>query len=210
MQPLKNLNRRLFKLINYINSLKSSYIDRRNQIKLPKVAAEFCTDVHDNKRNNVFNAAQSSRKLRRLLRNAAGLARDVPSSPKIEDLFAEFRFLHVSSVLLRPAFLALATRRTLFCGQAYYNTWYLSRALRQIGWKADVFNWDANPSSQMYYHGEDFKLGGNIAQSVAGELGFYLNSLYDYDIIHFSNMHGISYGYAIEHALEKEFGSHIL
>ena len=35
--------------------------------------------------------------------------------------------------------------RVLMVGQAYYNAWYLSRALRELGWKADVLNWDATP-----------------------------------------------------------------
>ena len=38
--------------------------------------------------------------------------------------------------------------RVLYVGQAYYNAWYLSRALRKLGWKADVLNWDASPAAQ--------------------------------------------------------------
>ena len=34
--------------------------------------------------------------------------------------------------------------RVLYAGQSYYNTWYLSRALRKLGWRADVLNWDTN------------------------------------------------------------------
>ena len=46
----------------------------------------------------------------------------------------------------------------LFAGQSYYHAWYLSRELRKLGWKADVLNWDPDPSNQIYYHGEDFRL----------------------------------------------------
>ena len=47
-------------------------------------------------------------------------------------------------------------KSVLFAGQAYYNCWYLSHALRNLGWEADLLNWDSNPKSQIYYHGEDF------------------------------------------------------
>ena len=32
--------------------------------------------------------------------------------------------------------------RVLYVGHSYYNTWYLSRALRARGWKADTLNID--------------------------------------------------------------------
>jgi hypothetical protein len=144
--------------------------------------------------------------LRRLVRNLAGLKQDTPANQAVDDQLAEFRYLHAASDILRPAFQAIAQQRVLFCGQAYYNTWYLSRALRALGWKADVYNWDTSPASQIYYHGEDFMLGGNIDQTPEGELDFYINSIYAYDIMHFSNAKAISYGWQVETLLKDEFG----
>jgi len=85
--------------------------------------------------------------------------------------------------------------RVLFAGQCYYNAWYLSRELRKLGWRADVLNWDSNPGSQMFYHGEDFKL--DYSTSTFGwvkHMFFYLKALARYDIFHFSNAYGLSFG----------------
>jgi hypothetical protein len=78
--------------------------------------------------------------------------------------------------------------------------------LRALGWEADVYNWDTNPSTQIYYHGEDFLLGGNVDQTSEGALGFYLNSIYRYDVMHFCNTNGISFGWQVEALLKDEFG----
>lgn len=89
--------------------------------------------------------------------------------------------------------------RVLFVGQAYYNSWYLSRALRDLGWTADLLNWDDNPDSQMLYHGEDYRLQsrrGNFLRGVAdlrAHKAFYKSALRDYDIFHFSNAHGMKF-----------------
>ncbi len=84
--------------------------------------------------------------------------------------------------------------RILFAGQAYYNAWYLSRALRKLGWRADVLNWDSDPASQMYYHGEDFKFQYRSVLDVIPQVYFYFKSLFEYDIFHFSNAHGMRFG----------------
>ena len=96
-------------------------------------------------------------------------------------------------------------RSVLFVGQAYYNAWYLSRALRTRGWRADVLNWDANPASQIYYHGEDFVFDCSRleANELLRQLRFYLRALWKYDIFHFSNAHGIAFGFL----LQSWFGS---
>jgi|APSaa5957512576_1039674.scaffolds.fasta_scaffold09438_3 glycosyltransferase involved in cell wall biosynthesis len=95
-------------------------------------------------------------------------------------------------------------RRVLFVGQAYYNTWYLSRALRKLGWKADVLNWDSSVASQGFYHGEDFKFEYNHARLREWEhLWFYFKSLFRYDIFHFSNAHGIVFGYLLHDLIIK-------
>lgn len=83
----------------------------------------------------------------------------------------------------------------LFAGQMYYHTWYLSRELRKLGWRADVLNWNANPGSQMYYHGEDFKFKyDSLVVDLARQMAFYMLALARYDIFHFSNVHGMSFG----------------
>ena len=91
-------------------------------------------------------------------------------------------------------------RSVLYAGQAYYNAWYLSRALRARGWNADVLNWDPNPASQMYYHGEDFRFDDHDRKPVvlAERIGFYLRALWTYDVFHFSNAHGISFGWRLQ------------
>ena len=79
----------------------------------------------------------------------------------------------------------------------YYYPWYLSRALRKLGWKADVLNWDSNPQSQIYYHGEDFKFEYGTKDSLYQQIIFYFKALFIYDIFHFSNAHGISFSYSL-------------
>jgi hypothetical protein len=79
----------------------------------------------------------------------------------------------------------------------YYYPWYLSRALRKLGWKADVLNWDSNPQSQIYYHGEDFKFEYGSNDSLYQQIIFYFKALFIYDIFHFSNAHGISFSYSL-------------
>jgi glycosyltransferase involved in cell wall biosynthesis len=49
--------------------------------------------------------------------------------------------------------------RILFIGTAYYNTWYLSRALRGRGWIADTFS-DGDDGADNYMHGTDYRLKG--------------------------------------------------
>jgi hypothetical protein len=88
--------------------------------------------------------------------------------------------------------------RVIFVGHCYYNPWYLSRELRKLGWNADVLNWDSNPESQKYYHGEDFTFTYNSPDSDRKkQLSFYLKALTHYDIFHFSNAFGLSFGYLI-------------
>ena len=85
------------------------------------------------------------------------------------------------------------SKSVLFAGQAYYNCWYLSRALRKLGWSADLLNWDSNPKSQIYYHGEDYYFNYDEKFSVYDHLYFYIAALFKYDVFHFSNAHGLSF-----------------
>jgi glycosyltransferase involved in cell wall biosynthesis len=85
--------------------------------------------------------------------------------------------------------------RVLYVGHCYYNTWYLSRALRNLGWKADTLNIDTDPSAQMFYHGEDFAFRSRVG--IRGKIEalrqfvFYLGALRNYDVFHFSGVHGL-------------------
>src|SRR6266576_3948300 len=83
--------------------------------------------------------------------------------------------------------------RVLYVGQSYYNTWYLSRALRKLGWKADTLNFDPEESNQIYYHGEDFRFHYRNRLDVLRHLKFYLKSVSSYDIFHFSGKWGLHY-----------------
>lgn len=98
--------------------------------------------------------------------------------------------------------------RVLYVGQAYYNAWYLSRALRKLGWKADVLNWDPNEHNQMYYHGEDFKFSNRGKPDLLRQLKFYGKSLFEYDIFHFSNAHSMKFGGYIHYAFTKLFSEY--
>lgn len=89
-------------------------------------------------------------------------------------------------------------KSVLYVGQSYYNNWYLSRALRKIGWKADVLNWDTNPNSQIYYHGEDFRLHDGSLLNEIKIIIFYFSSIWKYDVFHFSNKEGLHFGNTIQ------------
>lgn len=97
--------------------------------------------------------------------------------------------------------------RVLFVGQCYYNAWYLSRELRKQGWKADVLNWNGDESSQMYYHGEDIRFYYRGLIDVVKQIVFYFRSIYKYDIFHFSNKGGITFGPYISRITSRIFGS---
>lgn len=175
---------------------------------LPGRIDAFVSEVEADKTANLLDVEARANELRVLVRSCAGLSHSVPKHPSTADLSAEFIFLHTAADILRPAFKSLTSRRVLYCGQAYYNAWYLSRALRALGWKADVYNWDSNSSNDIYYHGEDFRLGRDVPLSLEGELGFYLESLYRYDIFHFSNAHAIAFGWATKSFAAQKFGEH--
>lgn len=142
-------------------------------------------------------------KWRARIRLAAGL----PETPTLalDDLLQEAKYLMENQHHLRPAFEILRAKRVLYPGQAYYNSWYLSRALRGLGWKADLLNWDTNPATQIYYHGQDFRVGDEGLSTPAECLAFYLLSLYAYDVFHFSNNQGINFGSAVQVLFHENF-----
>src|SRR5437870_116337 len=76
--------------------------------------------------------------------------------------------------------------RVLYVGHSYYNTWYLSRALRKLGWWADTLNFDRY-DNDLFYHGEDIRLRYKpTRRNALAHLRFYLGAIRWYDIFHFS------------------------
>jgi hypothetical protein len=95
--------------------------------------------------------------------------------------------------------------RVLFVGQAYYNTWYLSRELRNAGWCADLVNIDENPAHAMYYHGEDFHFASNTFWGILDQLFFYPLALFAYDVFVFANSRCLRFGTVVPR-LMRVFG----
>jgi len=85
-----------------------------------------------------------------------------------------------------PSVAATTPGRVLYVGQCYYNTWYLSRGLRKLGWKADVLNIDPVQTDQIYYHGQDFKFRYGTGINALGHLIFFAKALRNYDLFHFT------------------------
>lgn len=171
-----------------------------------RIAVELSKAVTEDMKKNTV--AMLSRAWRQQIRTLAGLPTSIPTVPKMDDLGAEMAFLMDHGVTLAPVFKLLAARRVLFSGQAYYNSWYLSRALRAIGWKADLYNWDEDPATQIYYHGEDFRVGDPELSTHEQCVAFYLNAVYGYDIFHFSNTNGISFGWRVAAIFNQRYSDH--
>ncbi|MEJ8835241.1 glycosyltransferase [Ramlibacter sp. AN1133] len=146
-------------------------------------------------------------RVRAEVRKYAGLPLQPREDDSEEDLLAELRFLWTNSVLVRPLLALCAGKRVLYSGQCYYNLWYLSRALRARGWKADLLNWDGDPATQIYYHGEDFRFAGQPDEALQ-TLRFYVASLYGYDVFHFSNAHGMTFGWPMAALVAPLLGDH--
>ena len=168
------------------------------QRALPRKVESFLTHIDSllAHQNDLDEAARITKKLivawRVEIRRFAGLPDKTDKTA--QDLILEVSFLSANAADLLPVFTKLRQKTVLFAGQAYYNAWYLSRALRLLGWDAFVLNWDEDPKTQIYYHGEDFKTGSFDLKTDADCLSFYVASIYDFEIFHFSNAHGISFG----------------
>lgn len=145
--------------------------------------------------------------LRALVRRAAGLPRRPPQPPSLADGLRELEYLLANRARLREPFALTTGTRVLFVGQSYYNAWYLSRALRRKGWTADLLNWDTNPATQLYYHGEDYRFT-DAPDAFARNLAFFLTSVYEYDVFHFTGAHNISYGLFLQERIAERFGEH--
>lgn len=82
--------------------------------------------------------------------------------------------------------------RILFVGHCYYYPFYLSRALRKLGWKADVLNIDSNLSNrEKFYHGEDYLFEYENDKDNFKQLWFFFYAISKYNIFHFANAHGM-------------------
>jgi len=151
----------------------------------------------------VADADAIATRLRSKIRRFAGLA---PDDETLEGLLVELRYLYTHADMLKPFFKRMRGKRVLFSGQAYYHAWYLSRAMRPLGWRADVLNWDLNPESQIYYHGEDIRFAPSAPYDLHRDLAFYLSALYRYDVFHFSNQYGMCFGFPLQMKIEQELG----
>jgi glycosyltransferase involved in cell wall biosynthesis len=120
-----------------------------------------------------------------------------------------FRFTMMYDFVCLLRWVGFGNRRrksVLYVGQAYYNSWYLSRALRDLGWKADVFNWDQNSKSQIYYHGEDFLNDCKSFGEVNKLFNIFFKSLWNYDLFHFANKGGLQFGEYMKFAADHFLG----
>lgn len=93
----------------------------------------------------------------------------------------------------------------LYAGMAYYNTWYLSRELRKLGWIADVLQWDTDPAHAGFYHGEDFRLGEEGRGDLWRHLRFYLKAIRLYDVVHFTGVHGMRFSHLLTEFFDRRF-----
>lgn len=157
---------------------------------------------------SVAEADERAAALRACIRAAAGLSAQPVGDVSTKELLAEVAFLHRHARTLKPYFEAVRGRRVLYSGQCYYNNWYLSRALRERGWRADLLNWDSDPANQIFYHGEDVHFTDNTPYDLPRDLRFYLEALYRYDLIHFANAGGICFGSPLRSHFELRFGRH--
>jgi len=95
--------------------------------------------------------------------------------------------------------------RVLYPGQAYYNTWYLSRALRERGWVADALTWDTDPANAGFYHGEDFRLAEEGKGDLRRHLSFYQRALRSYDVFHFTGAQGMRFSHLLHEWFAQKF-----
>lgn len=93
----------------------------------------------------------------------------------------------------------------LFVGQAYYNAWYLSRALADRGWGTELLNFDDYAPNQLFYHGQDFQFMNRGFLNLLDQVFFYFIALWHYDIFFFANAHYLRFGYVVS-TLFRVFG----
>ena len=159
-----------------------------------KAEQERLKKIASVEQRGVGAADAASASLRKEIRKLAGLDPvDAPSRDE-DDILREFSFLLKNADIISTLFQASRGKRVLYVGQAYYNSFYLSRALRMKGWKADLLDWDLNLSAKKFYHGSDVEFMPGEPYDYLRDLNFYMSSLYSYDVFHFANAHAMSYG----------------
>lgn len=128
------------------------------------------------------------------------------SSPRLQGM-VRWGLLKVCAPMMRIIGFGNRKRKAvLYVGQAYYNSWYLSRALRELGWTADLLNWDMNPGSQIYHHGEDFRIDYKSQADLGKYLRFFFDSASKYDVFHFANKGGLQFGEPMRAAVKSLLG----
>lgn len=128
------------------------------------------------------------------------------NSPRLQWLL-RWMLLNLCAPMMRLLGFGNRKRKAvLYVGQAYYNSWYLSRALRELGWTADLLNWDMNPGSQIYYHGEDFRIDYKSQADIGNFFRFYFHSASRYDVFHFANKGGLQFGEPMRAAVKTLLG----
>jgi glycosyltransferase involved in cell wall biosynthesis len=169
-------------------------------------SARIAASIPLNTSRSAEQARQHGIRLREYIRDLAGLPKSA-ANDTFEQMLHEYRCLFKHRHALRAGFGKMAGKRVLFVGQCYYNSWYLSRALQRKGWHAELLNWDSNPASQIYYHGQDYRITAERSE-VDQAMAFFLNAIYNYDIYHFSNAHGICFSFLLQSELASHFGEH--
>lgn len=85
----------------------------------------------------------------------------------------------------------VVNKSVLFVGSCYYNAWYLSRALRDLGWRATVLTYPGD-MSETFGHGWDVRLQFDYSPtSVARRSAKVLNLFLSHKVIHFSGVHNL-------------------
>jgi hypothetical protein len=212
-KALKVLKSKIFNQIKELNKFVKLFSKRTYCYLLSKYFYfQFCQLTSRMNGKDGFISELYSQKislyLRYFVRAKSKLKVFTYEDDSLQEQLIEINYLIINYQKLLPMFKAITSKRVLYAGQAYYNAWYLSRSLRNLGWKADVLNWDLNPSSQIYYHGEDFRFGGNVENGLSHNLKFYISSLYEYDVFHFSNAYGICFGFYVQSFFKEKFSEH--
>src|ERR1700704_1821456 len=88
-------------------------------------------------------------------------------------------------------------KSVLFVGTSYYNAWYLSKALRDRGWRATVLSYPGD-MSEIYGHGWDVRLNfdrsGSRLRRLAKTLRRSVQVLrlfLGHKVIHFTGVHNL-------------------
>ena len=82
-------------------------------------------------------------------------------------------------------------KSVLFVGTCYYNAWYLSRELRELGWRTTVLTFPGD-MSEVYGHGWDVRLElDRSPAAIVRRTAKVLNLFLRHKVIHFSGVHNL-------------------